>query len=74
MLDFLLPHERDVVRVKGDMQAKLRDELKPFSVGGHLAVLWTGGLAGSGSEIHHRDCWVIADVRRRRQFGPVAFV
>ena len=39
MLDLLLPHERDVVVVEGDVQAKLRDESKSVSVGGHRAKL-----------------------------------
>ncbi len=35
VLEPLLPHERDVVRMEGDVQAKPRDELKALSVRWH---------------------------------------
>jgi hypothetical protein len=35
MLNLRLPHERDVVEVKSDVQAKVRDEAEALSVGRH---------------------------------------
>jgi hypothetical protein len=35
MLDLLLPHERDVVVVEGDVQAKLRKESEALGIGRH---------------------------------------
>jgi hypothetical protein len=37
MLNLLLPHERDVVSVEADVQAKLRDETEALSISGHIS-------------------------------------
>lgn len=37
MLHLLLPHERNVVRVEGDVQAKLREESEALGIGRHRA-------------------------------------
>jgi hypothetical protein len=39
MLNLLLPHERDVVGVEGDVQAKLCDEAETLGVGRHSCLL-----------------------------------
>ena len=40
MLNLFLPHERDVVSVEGNVQAKLGDELKALSVGRHAKEIY----------------------------------
>ena len=37
MLNLLLPHERNVVSVEGDVQAKLREESEALGIGRHRA-------------------------------------
>jgi hypothetical protein len=39
MLNPVLPHDRNVVSVEGDVQAKLRDEAEALSISGHNQLI-----------------------------------